>query len=167
MWYMYTDTKSPYIMPQLEVKKLLMSFLYTDRQRQLLMDIQSSEIYKRHFCSHASHAGLPRGEVPRRGLVLDFQSRSIAQMLTSSVPELVKIEVDLKLDGLDNQNEEEGMWRAQNTETHGAVEHIDCACFRSPHRPADITYSSSAQVCVRLSVVSNANLYLYRTMLGY
>jgi hypothetical protein len=108
MWYMYTDTKSPYIMPQLEVKKLLMSFLYTDRQRQLLMDIQSSGIYKRHFCSHASHAGLPRGEVPRRGLVLDLQSRSIAQMLTSSVPELEKIEVDLKLDGLDNQKEEEG-----------------------------------------------------------
>jgi hypothetical protein len=28
-------------------------------------------------------------------------------------------------------------------------------------------YSSCAQVCVRLSVVNNANLYLCRTILGY
>jgi hypothetical protein len=64
---MYTDRKSPYNMPQLEVEKLLMSYLYTDRQRQLVVDAHSSEIYKRHFCSHASHAGLPRGKYQGEG----------------------------------------------------------------------------------------------------
>jgi hypothetical protein len=32
---------------------------------------------------------------------------------------------------------------------------------------ADSQYSSCAEVCVRLSVVSNTNLYLYRTVSGY
>jgi hypothetical protein len=86
---MYTDRTSPYIVPQLEVEKLLMSFLYTDRQRQFVVDVQSSEIYKRHFCSHAR---MPRGKIPRKRLVLDLQSRSITHMLMSTLPESMRIE---------------------------------------------------------------------------
>jgi hypothetical protein len=87
-------------MPRLEVEKLLMSFLYTDRQRQLVVDAQSSEIHKRHF---GSHAGMPRGEIPRKRLVLDLQSRGIAHMLTCTFPEFMRIEDDLELESFDSR----------------------------------------------------------------
>jgi hypothetical protein len=119
MEYMYTDRTSPYISPQLEVEKLLMSFLYTDRQRQLVVDVQSSEIYKRHFGSHA--AGMPRGNIPRKRLVLDLQSRSITHLLISTFPESMRTKGDLELESLDSERGKQGKWRAQNTGTHGAL----------------------------------------------
>jgi hypothetical protein len=36
-----------------------------------------------------------------------------------------------------------------------------------PCASTDNIYNSSAQVCIRLSVVSNAILYIYRTISGY